>query len=112
MTKTNIGASFIDIYNQANSNGKSMQIDTNGKTQLRLEVLWNKIGTGTQTVQVLEVGTANVLASLNVISGRNDSGLLSIPVFAQNAVKQYKLQGKSTVAGDDPILEGARIYLK
>jgi hypothetical protein len=111
-TKTNIGASFVDIYVNTNADGKSVQIDTNGKTQVRLAVLWNKIGTGTQTVQVLEVGTANVLISLDVVSGRNASALTAIPAALQNSVKIYKLQAKSTTAADDPVFEGCQIFLK
>lgn len=112
MTKTNLPITFGDVYNQANSDGKSVQIDTNGKTQVKLQVNWNKIGTGTHTVQVIEVGTANVLISMNVVSGRNTTALTPIPAFATNSVKFYKLQCKTTLATDDPIFEGARIYLK
>jgi hypothetical protein len=111
-TKTNIGVAFVDIFTQANSDGKSMQIDTTDKSQLRLVVNWNRIGTGTQTVQILEVGTANVLATMTVVSGRNDSGLIDIPAFAEDAVKYYKVQARSTTAGDDPVFEGATITLK
>ncbi len=111
-TKTNIGTAFVDIFTQANSDGKSVQIDTNDKTQLRLVVNWNKIGGGTQTVQILEVGTANVLATINVVSGRNDTGVINIPAFAANSVKYYKLQAKSTTANDDPVFESASITLK
>lgn len=110
--KTNIGASFVDVYTQANSDGKSAQVDTNGKTQVKLQVNWNKVGSGTQTVQVLEVGTANVLISMDVVSGRNVSALTAIPAALQNSVKFYKLQAKSTTAADDPVFEGASIYLK
>ena len=112
ITKTNIGTSFVNVYTQTNSDGKSVQIDTNGKTEVKLYVLWNKVGSGTQTVQVLEVGTANVLISMNVVSGRNVSALTAIPEGLANAVKFYALQVKSTTAADDPIFEGARIYLK
>lgn len=112
ITKTNIGTSFVNVYTQTNSDGKSVQIDTNGKTEVKLYVLWNKVGSGTQTVQVLEVGTANVLISMNVVSGQNVSALTAIPAGLANAVKFYVLQAKSTTAADDPIFEGARIYLK
>lgn len=112
VTKTNIGTNFVDVYTQTNSDGKSVQIDTNGKTQVRLKVLWNKVGSGTQTVQVLEVGTANVLISMDVVSGANLSSLETIPAGLLDSVKQYKLQVKSTNGADDPIFEGARIYLK
>lgn len=111
-TKTNIGAAFVDLYTATGADGKSVQIDTTGKAEVRLVVLWNKVGAGTQTVQVLEVGTANVLVSLDVVSGRNVSALAAIPAGLAGAVKHYKLQAKSTTAADDPIFEGARVYLK
>lgn len=75
-------------------------------------VFWNKIGTGTYSVQVLEVVTSKVLISMDIVSGRNTSTLTSIPAFATNSVKFYKLQAKSTIGADDPVFEGARIYLK
>jgi hypothetical protein len=81
-TKTNMGTAFVDIYTQTNSDGKSVQIDNNGKTQVRLMVFWDKIGTGTHSVQVLEVGTSNVFISMDVVSGRNTSALTNIPAFA------------------------------
>jgi hypothetical protein len=111
-TKTNMGTAFVDIYTQINSDGKSVQIDTNGKTQVRLMVFWDKIGTGTHSVQVLEVGTSNVLISMDIVSGRNTSALTNIPAFATNSVKFYKLQAKSTTGTDSPVFEGARTYLK
>jgi thiazole synthase ThiGH ThiG subunit len=62
--------------------------------QVKPIVFWNKIGTGTHSVQVLEVGTSNVLISMDVVSGRNTSALTNIPAFATNSVKFYKLQAK------------------
>jgi hypothetical protein len=35
--------------------------------QVKPIVFWNKIGTGTHSVQVLEVGTSNVLISMDVV---------------------------------------------
>ena len=111
-TKTNIGTAFVDIYTQTNSDGKSVQIDTSGKTQVRLMVFWNKIGTGTHSVQVLEVGTSNMLISIDVVSGRNTFALTNIPASATNSVKFYKLPPKTTTGADEPVFEGTRMYPK
>jgi len=89
-TKTNIGTAFVDIYTQTNSDCKRVQIDTNGKTQVRLIVIWDRIGTSTNSVQMLEVGTSNMLISMDVVSGLNTSALTNIPAFATNSVKFYK----------------------
>lgn len=112
MTKTNIGATFTDVYSQTNADGKSVSIDTNGKTEVKLSINWNKIGTGTQTVQVIDVVGSVVLISMNVVSGYQETALTAIPAGLLNSIKRYKLQAKSTTALDDPIFEGAAIYLK
>lgn len=112
ITKTNIGTAFVNIYNQTNADGKSVSIDTNGKTEARLSVNWNKIGAGTQTVQVIDVVGSVVLISMNVVSGYNETALTAIPASLLNTVKRYNLRAKSTTAADDPIFEGAAIYLK
>ncbi len=44
--------------------------------------------------------------------GRKVGSLVSVPGFATNSVKFYKIQAKSTVATDDPIFEGGSIYLR
>ena len=112
-TKTNIGTTFVDIFTGTSSNGKGILIDTDTYTQVRLHIQWNKIGSGTQTVQVVDIANAaNVLITLNVVSGSNDSGWVSIPAGLLNAEKDYKLQAKSTVNTDDPVFENGVVWLK
>lgn len=110
MTKTNIGTGFTNIYSQTNANGKQIPIDTTGFTDVRLYINWNKIGSGTQTVQV--INGACVLVSIDVIAGSNDSGFVDIPACAENSDMAYRLQGKSTTSADDPIFESASIHLQ
>ena len=109
-TKTNIGTSFIDVYPQTNSNGKAILIDTDAFTTMRLQIQWNKVGSGTQTCQVI-TGIL-VLVSTDVVSGSNDSAFDAIPVTLLNAENPFRLQCKSTTAGDDPIFESASIWIK
>lgn len=108
--KTNIGSAFSNVYVGANSDGKSVPVDTTGKTQARLVVCWNKIGTGTHTVQVVDAAGA-VLISTNVVSGRNDSGLAAIPAGMLDSTDFFRLQAKSTTAADDPVFESAALLL-
>lgn len=109
-TKSNIGTSFVNVYTQTNSNGKAILIDTDTFTEVRLQIQWNKIGGGTQDCQV--INGANVLVSLTVVSGSNDSGFDSIPVGLLNAENEFRLQCKSTTSTDDPIFESASIWLR
>jgi hypothetical protein len=48
---------------------------------------------------------------MEAVSGRNTSALTNIRAFATNSAKFYKLQAKSTTGADDPVFEGARMYL-
>lgn len=108
-TKTNIGTSFVNIYTQTNSDGKSISIDTNGKDSVKLTVNWNKVGSGTQTVEIHD--GSNVLISMNVVSGLNTSTVI-IPAAFTDRVATVRIRAKSTTAADDPIFEGAGVYVK
>jgi hypothetical protein len=112
-TKTNIGTAFVDIYTQTNANGKAVYIHTGTATTARMEVNWNKVGAGTQTCRLVDVAnSANVLVSLNVVSGSNDSGFDAIPADLLNVEKNYKIQCKSTTGTDDPVFESASVWIK
>ena len=109
-TKSNIGTSFVDVYIQTNSNGKAILIDTDAFTTARLQIQWNKIGTGTQSCQV--INGATVLVSTDVVDGNNDSGFDAIPAGLLNAENPFRIQCKSTTSTDDPIFESASIWMK
>jgi hypothetical protein len=117
-TFTNIGTSFIDIHGDlTNGAGLPTFLDTQEKTKIRLNVQWNKIGTGTQTVQLILctnfqcTATSSVIVSLDVVSGNNNI-LTNIPSNMINSIGWFKLQAKSTVAGDDPVFQGAFVTLR
>ena len=110
-TKTNIGTSFVNVYTQTNSDGKAVYIDTDTFTTMRLQVEWNKVGSGTQSCQVITTG-GTVAISTDVVSGTNDSGFDAIPAGLLNASNNYKIQCKSTTSADDPVFESASIWVK
>lgn len=108
---TNIGTTFVNVYNR--SDGMSFGIDTDVFDQIRMIVHWTKIGTGVQTVQIVEKGNLNnVLISMDVVSGSNISATIPIPDVFKDTTKLYLIQAKSTVAGDDPVFEGLRLYMR
>lgn len=111
MTKTNIGASFVNVYSQTNADGKSIFIDTNGKDSVKLTVNWNKVGSGTQTVEVIESGLSVQLVTMNVVSGYNVVTVV-IPAGVADSQRKYYIRVKSSTSTDDPIFEGAAVYLK
>lgn len=112
ITKTNIGSAFVDIYNDANASGYELDVDFTGFTQVAATICWNKIGTGTQNVRVVQADdVANVLFDAVVVSGRNPVALVALPAWAIG-VKRLKLQGKSTTSTDDPIFHTCAVYLK
>lgn len=114
-TKTNIGSSYVDIYTQTGSEGKPFWIDFTGKTHYRVELYWNKVGTGTQQVKFCDVAnpTTNILHNFsNAVSNENDSGITALPSFAASGGRfEIKIMALSSVTTDDPVFESARIYL-
>ena len=112
-TRSNIGTSFADVYQQTNSNGKASFIHSGSSTTVRLQIEWNKVGTGTQSCQIVDIANAaNILVTLTVVSGSNDSGFVAIPADLLNVEKNYKIQCKSTTGTDDPVFESASIWIK
>lgn len=107
-----MGTAFVDIYTQTNSGGKSVQIDTTRKLCNTISIL-EQDRNGTHSVQVLVIGTSNVLISMDVVSGRNTSALTNIyrplQIIALNSIN---CKPKSIIGADDPVFEGARAYLK
>lgn len=109
-TFTNIGTAFVNV--QARSDGMSFGVDTGQYDQVKMIVHWTKIGTGTQTVQIIDKATSTVLISMDVVSGVNVSPTNAISAALQDTSKLYLIQAKSTVAADDPVFEGIRVYMR
>ena len=113
-TKTNIGTSFVDVYTTGSSNGHAIQIDTNGFTKYQYQIIWSKVGSGTQTCQLVDIasGTNIMTTTASLASGMNTGSDTSIPAGLVNSIHDYKWQCKSTTAGDDPVFLAGRIWLK
>ena len=113
VTKSNIGTSFVNCY--TGYNGKQELIAFTGFTQYRVIYHVNKVGTGTQTWRLLESNGSDVIGQIDDTAGAGehelDTGWLSLPAWATNEKKVHP-QGKSTVAGDDPVFRGCHVYLK
>jgi hypothetical protein len=107
----NIGTTLRNVY--SGSDGMSFGIDIRRRKELRLQVHWLKIGTGTQTVSIVQKNVpANVLASLDVVSGVNNGAIVPIPDIFWNTQNLYLIQAKSTVAADDPQFLGLNLYMR
>jgi len=113
--KTNIGTSYADVYSLASEAGNAVRMDLTGKTSVRLDVTWDKIGSGTQAIQLIEctpsgaacTSTSNILIDdTDLVDGYN-LNTVSIPSALLNSIAYFKLQVKSTTAADDPVFQQA-----
>jgi len=79
-TWVNIGSSMVDVFNTTNDAGLAVRIDFANKTQVAAEVQWDKIGSGTQTLECVDVAdVTKVLFTMAVVSGNNVLALTAIP---------------------------------
>jgi hypothetical protein len=67
-TFTNIGTSFVDVYNVGLNNQRQL-VDFTGSTQYRIVYHYQAIGTGTHSIQVVDQAT-----NANVLDTRSDAG--------------------------------------
>lgn len=115
ITKTNIGAIYVNIF--TDFSGRPFFVDTTGFTKLAVQILWTKgAGTGVQTMRIVDhANDTQVLesGSLGLTAGQSDDfPNVTIPLAFRNFIGKWRLQAKSTVAGDDPVFVGIRIYLR
>lgn len=113
-TFANIGTSYVVIYNTP-LNGGRQPVDFTGCGEYRLIVHVNKIGTGTQS-WILEdaASSSNVLQVDDSAAAANhelDSGWTALPAWATGE-KTLIPKGKSTVAGDDPVVYRVVLLLR
>lgn len=111
-TFSNIGTVYVDVYNVANANGDAVRIDTNGMATATLQVIWTKVGAGTQACQILQNGGTAVLIQINdIVTGINVNATQTIPVALQNTIFNGKVQCKSTTGTDDPVFLHGTVLL-
>ena len=111
ITKNNIGTIFIDYFNDYG--GRSFFTDTTGFKKIRYHLFMRTNGsTGVINFRLVDNGNeSNVLLDEIITNGQNQNTLpIPDPLFT-NFRGRLKIQVKSTVATDDPIFEGLRLYL-
>ena len=110
ITKTNIGTSFVDIYNDYG--GRNFFVDLLRFNKIRYFVNMNINGsTGTINFRIVDNGNVNnVLLDVVVTNGQNiDTITIPDPLF-KNFRGRLRFQAKSTIAGDNPIFDRILIY--
>src|SRR3990172_6537969 len=112
-TFANIGTSFVNVY--IGANGEAQIVDCARYKECRIVVFGNKVGTGTLSHQLAEVGTANVLTGPDYAGAAGefsaDSGWTALPAWAVGE-KIIRPQAKSTVSTDDPVYRQVLLYLR
>lgn len=114
ITKTNIGLTYVNIF--TDFSGRPFFIDTTGFKSMAIQILWTKVGTGVQTVRIVnDADNTQVLESGglgNTPGASDDFPNVAIPPAFLKFKGKWRLQAKSTVAADDPIFVGIRLYLR
>lgn len=107
---TNIGVNYVDVYTTA----EGVRIDTNGMTTATFQILWTKVGAGTQRCQIVDITNATkILIVLNgVVSGTNTNATQIIPAGLVNTIATYEPQCMSTTSTDDPVWLSASVLLR
>ena len=110
------GAStYGDVYNAAFEPDYHV-IDFTNATQVRIVYVFDRVGTGTQRLRwVNQADNTEVLyesASFTADQDGVDSGWQALPAGFAGTTKTIEFQARSTVANDDPIAYGFRIFLK
>lgn len=115
LTKTNIGNAYVDIYVSAFDEENMLIVDCANVTYGRVSYIWDYVGTGTQQLRWVNVAnnTEVFYESPTFTTDRDatDSGYFVKPSWCTTIVS-LEQQGKSTVAGDDPVAKGYVITIK
>jgi len=112
VTLTSIGTTYKNLF--TDSDGMSFPLETDVFDQIGLYYHWTKNGTGTQSMQIIDINTpANIIATIpSLTTAGHWSGWLDIPATLDNTSNFYKIQVKSTVAADSPVFIGLWVYMK
>jgi len=117
VTKTNIATSYVYVYSGSTyANQARLPVEFTKYTQYKVFANWNKVGTGTQSLRVVDhANNANVLHEFSDATAagekEHDSGWQNIPGWASGGFL-LALQMKSTLSTDDPVFRRCVICLK
>lgn len=102
------GAEVADAFQESQS------IDTTGVSQVKASWFHRRGGTGTQSVRIIESGTANVLLEQTGIAadGKRTFAFANIPAVLANRTFDIEVQVLSTVTSDDIFISNMAVYLK
>jgi len=115
-TKTNVGTSYVDVYNSA-LDPEDTLINTTGNTQFRIIITVDYISAAaaTESVSFNQTTVANnKLWEFNFTSDCDpcDSNWQNLPSWASPVETFVESQIKSTTAADDPVFRGFQIWLR
>ena len=113
VTKTNIGTTYVNV--SVGANGERTLVEFTGCTQLRLVLHANFIGTGPWQFRIVRDSDSVVLyesASLTQTGERElDTGFVALSAQAAGLI-YVRLQGKSAVGADDPVVRKAVLMVQ
>ena len=116
-TKTNVGTTWVDVYNAA-VDPEDTLINTTGTTQFRIVMTVDYVGAGTQSVNLNQTtNNANRLWWFNFTGDCDpcDSGWQNLPSWANSGsgIETFvEAQIVSTTSGDDPVFKGYQVWLR
>jgi hypothetical protein len=113
IAKTNIGTAYVNVLPGAN--GERSLIDFTGSTEFRPVVTANLVGTGPFGFRIVKDADNAVLyenASVALTGERElDPGWQAIPA-GFTGLEVVRLQAKSTVGSDDPVIRRASLLVR
>lgn len=103
--KTNIGTTFVDLYNDYG--GRNFFIDLSGFDKIRYNINLNINGSvGTINFRIVDNATlTNVLLDIVVTNNQNHGNVVIPDPSYKNFRGRVRIQVKSTNANDDPIFD-------
>ena len=115
VTKTNIGTSYVEI----SSAGLRSKVDMTGFTDCRIVAGVNKVGSGTQswkieysTDQAAWSDLTPVVDDAAAAGERLNVGAFGTIPSEAKADVFIRCMGKSTTAGDDPVVKSVHLHIK
>lgn len=109
-TNVNVGTTYVDWIS---NNGATTDVDGTGKNNYRLYITWDKNGgSGTHSCRIISQVSSDVLAEIASCATGSNSTTGSLPSYFADNIRGIKVQLKSTVSTDDPIVKSVNLYYK